>query len=308
MAEAHAFGSKSCAVLRDLLKEPGEQPFLPHTAMKRLFALLSSVTALAACSSQSAAPPARAPAPEPQVTAEVPAPEQEMAQAPEEEMQMAKEPERPLAKVLPTTCEPGPVCVPPVAFAKAACKGRYPDMAIAMFEKTTPWQRLYLKAESIEAVNAYGSRDTPEPIVFGEEVLLLRTAQGSMTSSADIDVLRWDGSCATVSREMFVERQMREVYNAPIDWKQLDGYIRQALLKSKYVKLTYEAQKVACQDSRFGPPSPPCEKANRRLNDAITVAVRGGTKLPVPEKLPAWAPIEMAPEAVASNSNSLAPF
>jgi len=44
------------------------------------------------------------------------------------------------------------------------------------------------------------------------------------------------------------------------------------------------------------------------LNDAITVAVRGGTKLPVPEKLPAWAPIEMAPEAVASNSNSLAPF
>lgn len=308
MAQRRRFRSKNAAFSRRPLKDRGEEPFLFTTAMKRFFALLSSVTALAACSSQSAAPPARAPAPAPQVTAEGPAPEQEVAEVSEQEVQVAKEPERPLAKVLPTTCEPGPTCTPPVAFAKAACKGRYPDMAIAMFEKTTPWQRLYLKAESIEAVNAYGSRDTPAPIVFGEEVLVLRTAQGAMTSSADIDVLRWDGTCATVSREMFVERQMREVYNAPIDWKQLDGYIRQALLKSKYVKLTYEAQKVACQDSRFGPPSPGCEKANRRLNDAITVAVRGGTKLPVPEKLPAWAPIEAAPEAVASNSNSLSPF
>lgn len=276
--------------------------------MTKLLVTVGTLGLLVACSAHT--PPQVAQAPTPSKSEPVAKTETKVAAAESKPAaQPAPEPERPLAKILPTSCEPGPECAPPVEFAKAACKGRYPDMAIAMFEKHTPWKRLYLKAESIEAVNVYGSRDTPEPIVFGEEVLLLRGAsQGSMTSSADVDVLRWDGSCATVSREMFVDRQMREVNNALIEWRSLDGYIRQALLKSKYVKLTYEAQKVVCKDSRFGAPSEECEKANGRLNDAITVAVRGGTNIPVPEKLPAWAPPELSGETVASNSDSLQPF
>jgi hypothetical protein len=31
-----------------------------------------------------------------------------------------------------------------------------------------------------------------------------------------------------------------------------------------------------------------CDKASRRLTDAIAVAVRGGLALPSPSKLPAW--------------------
>lgn len=277
--------------------------------MTKLLVTVGTLGWLVACSSapqEGAKAPTPAPASAPVARSE---PLVLTAESAPPEVKAVLEPARPLAKVLPSSCEAGPECVPPAEFAKAACKGRYPDMAIAMFEKQTPWKRLYLKAESIEAVNAYGSRDTPEPIIFGEEVLLLRGAgEGSMTTSADVDVLRWDGSCATVSREMFVDRQMREVNNAPIEWKALDGYIRQALLKSKYVKLTYEAQKVACKDSRFGAPSEECEKANGRLNDAITVAVRGGTNIPVPEKLPAWAKPEHSGPTVASNSDALSPL
>jgi hypothetical protein len=198
---------------------------------------------------------------------------------------------------LPTTCAGSGSCVPPAEFAAAACKGRFPAMAIAMFEKHTPWQRLYLKAESIEAVNAYGVRATPEPISFGEEVLVLRDAgagrSGSATtSSMDIDVLRWDGSCATVSKELFVPHQMPEVRNAHIEWRSLDGYMRQALLRSKYVRMSYEAHKTRCKEERSlerHEPEPECERIDKMLNDSITVAVRGGIQLPVPDKLPLWA-------------------
>jgi len=225
-----------------------------------------------------------------------PAPASEEAQA-EAARPGPPAPAKNLVGVLPTSCEGGSSCAPPRDFAAAACKGRYPDMAIAMFERHTPWQRLYLKAESIEAVNSYGVRSTPEPILFGEEVIVLRDvgsngAGAAVASSMDIDVLRWDGTCATVSKEMFVPHQMREVRNAPISWRSLDGYTRGALLKSKYVRMSYEAHKARCKEERSlerHEPEPECERIEGMLNDSITVAVRGGINLPVPQKLPLWA-------------------
>jgi hypothetical protein len=199
-----------------------------------------------------------------------------------------------VVSVLPTTCANRKECIPPEEFARAACHGRYPSMAIAMFEKHTPWQRLYLKAVTLEAVNAYGDRSTTAPMVFGEEVIVLRGVSpmhsGKLqVSSSDIDVLRWDGTCTTVARELFSATPMPNMVQ-PIEWRYLEDSFQEALLKSKYVAITHERQHSACNGSAD---ATKCRKATERLNEAIGVAVRGGIVLPTPEKLPKWATADM---------------
>lgn len=198
--------------------------------------------------------------------------------------------EKRLVAALPTACTNRKDCTPPREFAEATCHGRYPSMAIAMFEKHTPWQRLYLKAVTLEAVNAYGDRNVSVPMLFGEEVLVLRglsqpKAGHIQVSSTDIDVLRWDGTCATVARELFATTRMPNVVQAPIDWRYLEDAFQEALLKSKYVAIRYEQYRTACKLSRESA----CQKATERLNEAIGVALRDGLTLPTPEKLPVWA-------------------
>lgn len=204
-----------------------------------------------------------------------------------------------LVPALPTTCASRKECVPPKEFALAACHGRYPSMAIAMFERHTPWQRLYLKAVKLEAVNAYGNRSTTAPIVFGEEVLVLRGASqpsaGQLQiSSSDIDVLRWDGTCATVARELFSTTRMPNTVQATIEWRYLEDSFQQALLKSKYVASSYDRQRSACKSPGATPAGTQCQRATEKLNEAIGVAIRGGIALPTPAKLPSWATPEQA--------------
>ena len=195
-----------------------------------------------------------------------------------------------LVPTLPSTCATRKECVPPKEFAEAACHGRYPSMAIAMFERHTPWQRLYLKAVTLDAVNAYGDRSTAAPMVFGEEVLVLRgvsqpSAGNLQISSSDIDVLRWDGTCATAARELFSTTRMPNTVQATVEWRYLEDSFQQALLKSKYVAMTYERQRSACKGLR----DTACQRATEKLNEAIGVAIRGGIVLPTPTKLPRWA-------------------
>jgi len=204
----------------------------------------------------------------------------------------AAEPE--LFAAPPPGCDGASPCVPPLEFARATCKGRFEALALTMFEKRSPWQRLYLKAEYAEAVNAHDKHFTAEPIVFGEEVIVLRDGSqsgrsGMQVGSSDIDVLRWDRTCATVARELFVTTMMPEVKSPPISWRRLGGNMHGALLASKYVKMSHEREKEVCKGERASDPSPACEKARRMLNDAITVAVRGGISLPVADELPVWA-------------------
>ena len=82
---------------------------------------------------------------------------------------------------------------------------------------------------------------------------------------------------------------MPEVKAPPISWRHLGGNLRGALLASKYVKISHEREKDVCKGESAANPSPACEKARRMLNDAITVAVRGGISLPTPDELPVWA-------------------
>jgi hypothetical protein len=201
-----------------------------------------------------------------------------------------------LGRVLPTECAKGvEPCATPSKFVEQVCRGRYPDLALSMFSKGTPWRRGYLKVETLEPVNMYDGERGEEWLKFGEEVLVLRTrgpgGHGGVQVSGptDVDILRWDGTCATIRQEMLALYPTNTTIFTPrIAWKYLDEPTQEALLGDQWVKNTSAKERPACRGSTMKSPDAACDKASRKLTEAITVALRGGLALPTPEKLPAW--------------------
>jgi hypothetical protein len=78
------------------------------------------------------------------------------------------------------------------------------------------------------------------------------------------------------------------VFTPRIAWKYLGEPTQEALLGDQWVKNTSAKERPACRGSTMKSPDAACDKASRKLTEAITVALRGGLVLPTPEKLPAW--------------------
>jgi hypothetical protein len=260
----------------------------------RLAPLLGFLITLSSCAGSS--PEASAPDnPGPSTS-----PEAEASPATAEPLAKKVDEEKPAEPILvaampPNECRAEGACLPPQEFARAVCKGRFPGLAISLFEKNTPWERRYVKVESIEPVNTHGGATTSERLAFTEEVLLLRhqsaNADGIQVSGAsDVDVLRWDGTCVTVREEYLSIHRMPTVGNATVNWRYLDEETQKGLLEAKYVNVRYQQQREACRRSSASNLGDACAKATSKLNDAITVAVRGGLELPEPGALPIWKP------------------
>jgi len=201
-----------------------------------------------------------------------------------------------LGRALPTECAKGvEPCATPSKFVEQVCRGRYPELALSMFSKGTPWRRGYLKVETLEPVNMYDGERGEEWLKFGEEVLVLRTRGGGghggvqVSGPTDVDILRWDGTCATIRQEMLAPYPTNtSIFTPRIAWKYLAEPTQEALLADQWVKNTSAKERPACRGSTMKNPDAACDKASRKLTEAITVALRGGLALPTPEKLPAW--------------------
>ncbi len=200
-----------------------------------------------------------------------------------------------LSHDIPTECAgKGDDCVPPKAFAEGLCRGKFPEVAIKLFSKGMPWQKIYLKAEYLEPVNAYGGQTSAHWLQFGEEVVVIKKHGGDaggvqVSGPKDLDILRLDGTCATVRSEMFVSYVPGHVTRPHIVWKYLDGAWQDALLADKYVKQASDKEREACKGSSVTHPEGACDKAMKVLTEAIVTAVRKDITLPEPEKSPAWA-------------------
>jgi hypothetical protein len=200
------------------------------------------------------------------------------------------------ARSLPTECESGTApCSAPQKFVERMCHGKYPDLALVMFSKGTPWHRGYVKVQTLEPVNIYEGERSERWLEFGEEVLVLRTrGPGShggvqVSGPTDVDVLRWDGTCATVRQEMLAQYPTNTtILTARIVWKYLDTPIQEALLTNQFVEHASEKERPLCHGSTMKHPDAPCDKASQKLTDAIALALRGGLALPTPSKIPAW--------------------
>jgi hypothetical protein len=198
---------------------------------------------------------------------------------------------------VPTQCDAtAEHCVPPAAFAEQVCLGRFPSLALAMFEKASPWERLYVKAVSLEPVNAYGGPRSDAPLEFGEQVLLLKHGRRQklgeiqVSGPTDVDILRLDGTCATVREEMLVSYIPGELRGAAIVWRYLDAEFRDALLTNPEVSVAHGRHKKSCRGSSVNGPEAKCGAATDKLGQAVLLALHNGIELPEPVKRPRWSP------------------
>jgi hypothetical protein len=195
---------------------------------------------------------------------------------------------------VPAACASKDDCFPPSAFVDAVCKRKFSDLPLYVFAGKMPWKHLYVKAEYVEPVNPYGGEQSETWMQFGEEVVLLRKrAQGGgkgiqMSGPSDVDVLRWDGTCATIREEMLVAYVPAPMKSPRVIWKYLDQGSQDALLKNEVVARSREAEKKSCRDSSPTHPTPVCDKAMQKLTDAIALAVHQNIALPGTGALPEW--------------------
>lgn len=201
----------------------------------------------------------------------------------------------PVAKTreVPQKCDDAKNCYPPAAFVEAVCKKKFPDLPLTVFAGRMPWQHLYVKAEYVEPVNPHGGEQSETWMKFGEEVVVLRkrapaSSKVQMSGPSDLDVLRWDGTCATIREEMLVSYVPAPMQSPRIIWKYLDGSLQEALLQNQVVARARDGEKKSCRDSSAKHPTPACEKAMQKLTDAIALAVHQNVALPSAGNAPEW--------------------
>lgn len=190
------------------------------------------------------------------------------------------------------TCETkDKLCLPKPGFAKKLCQNVYPDVALAYFRQGTPFTRGYLKG-AVEAWNASGGVSSPEnKLVFDEEVIVLFVRKNNTGievsgASGGYDVLRWDGSCATLSgEEMTFTVPPTKPKTAKIGWQYLGDAVQAALLADPAVAKINKERRDECKGATSGDVSKKCVKAVDSLSEAITNYVRGGGEVPAPAKL-----------------------
>jgi hypothetical protein len=192
-------------------------------------------------------------------------------------------------------------CLPPLDFVRRLCKKKYPGVAIVMFNKTAPWQHAFVKVKDVVPFNSLGGPSAHTRLEFLEEVLLLRErelkkqqAEMIMDLPVSYDVLRFDGTCATLADDEFMTRKPYvKTRLAPIIWQQIDGRIRQALAQYSKVEVAVNAQEAACHGT-FLAGGEPCRDATQQLARAIRAVLSDGVELPLPSQIPDWTGITTA--------------
>ena len=188
---------------------------------------------------------------------------------------------------LPKSCSTqGNFCAPPGDFVERLCGNKYPDLAIVWFAKGTPWTRRYVKLPAVEPRNTTGGPSSEAKLVKGEEVLMLKQHGGGgaikVSGAVDYDVLRWDGTCASLSDLEMTERAPSQPTTAPIVWRYLDARVQAALFKDPAIEKAQFVETKACKGSTGSA----CTNAIHNLSIAIASAVRKGIDLPAPGRTP----------------------
>ncbi len=191
---------------------------------------------------------------------------------------------------VPADCKQnGELCLPSAAFTKRLCSGMNPDIALAFFRKGTPFTRAYMKM-NVDAWNASGGASSADKLVFDEEVIILlsrKNETGIQVSGASggYDVLRWDGTCATLSAEEVTLSAPPKAKNAKVVWKDFSEATQNALLGDPTIAKLNKERRDECKGASIGEVSKKCVTLVDKLSEAIVGYVRNGGEVPPPAKL-----------------------
>jgi len=242
-----------------------------------------TVLFLAGCGSST--PPAETPS----TTSTAPAAESSAPAAAADAAEAEEDP-----KKIPDACagDNKDACQMPKGFVKRLCSGVYPELALMFFQKGTPWRRAYVSVKEAAPFNGLGGPSSEEKLTFDEELLVLverKVDTGGMQVSgagSSYDLLRWDGTCVTLSAEEVRLTAPPKPKHATIPWRILEDPTQNALLANEALAKVAAERKKECKGATMGAVSAKCEKADKALNDLVADAVRGGTSVPKPAKVP----------------------
>ena len=100
------------------------------------------------------------------------------------------------------------------------------------------------------------------------------------------DVLRWDGTCASLQDEEVSLTGSSTPKTAKIPWKTLDDKVKDALLADEKINKIYTARRKECKGATMGDVSKKCEELDDKLSAVVVEYVRRGGAVPAPPKLP----------------------
>jgi hypothetical protein len=194
---------------------------------------------------------------------------------------------------VPTRCASpdAPICVPDPAFIKRMCNGSFPDVALVLMGRDTPFLRVFMKGD-VDGWNADGGASARARLRFDEEMLVVRRrtapTNGIVVGSGGGGylVMRWDGNCYTLEDSDVTTKKPPSPKVPPIPWRRLEDRTKDALLKSPKVLAAYQKRGKECKGAISGEVTRACEQADTALSTAIVAELRGGLTLPTPEHLP----------------------
>ena len=197
------------------------------------------------------------------------------------------------AATVPTKCSgtDPTLCTPDVPFVKRFCNGSFPDVALVLLGKETPFVRMYMKGD-VDGWNADGGASARARLRFEEEMLVLRRrappASGMVVGSggAGYLVMRWDGNCYTLEDGELSPKKPAAPRYAPIPWRLYSESTKNALLAAPKVLAAYQKRGKECKGAVSGEVTKACETADNGLSSAVVAEIRGGLAIPTPEHLP----------------------
>ena len=184
-------------------------------------------------------------------------------------------------------------CKPTRDFSARLCHSSYPGAALFLFQQKSPWQRRWVKAKGLEGKNGEGGPSGGE-LAYAEEVLLMAydepapdtdAAKGKSKhkkADADIVVLRWDGTCASVKASDTATFQPGAQKHAIVDYTAIDSSVQRSLLRDTDIEGAVKQRQGACAAGA----SAECDKAHQDLSSLIVTKIRRGTKLSMPDNRP----------------------
>ena len=195
---------------------------------------------------------------------------------------------------IPDGCEgDAGACVMPREFVKRLCSKAYPDLALYFFRKGSPWRRAYVGVKEVAPFNGLSGPSAEEKLVFDEELIILsekKAAAGGMqvsgASGSTFDLLRWDGTCATMNASELRFDSPPKPKHAPVVYRFLEDATQAVLEKDEKLASAVLTRKKECKGATMGNVSLKCEQADKKLNDMLVDAVRGNGAIPAPAKHP----------------------